>query len=82
MAITKPDMTLLWGQSGVNVVQPADQQIIDGWMAEKPPYQTENCEQNRSDQYLKHIDTLGVPALGALSEYEVVSLAMFRNQIW
>lgn len=82
MAIAKPDMSLLWGESGINVVQPANQQIIDGWVAEKPPYQTENWVQNRSDVYLKHIDSKGVPEWGSISEYDIGSMAMYGNQLW
>jgi len=77
----KPDLQILWAETGA-VVQPSDAKIQQGWIAEKPPFQTENWVQNRTDQYLKHIDENGVPAWSATSSYASGSLSLHLGEIW
>jgi len=81
MATSKPDMTQIWAAAGTSV-KPADSKIQEGWSAEKPPFQTENWIQNRTDQYLLHLDERGVPEWDNASAYENGALCWYLNQIW
>ncbi len=81
MATAKPDMSVIWALAGSSV-KPPDTKIQEGWLAEKPPFQSENWVQQRQDQYLKHIDERGVAEWGNQSEYEQGALAWYNNLIW
>jgi len=69
MSVQKPDMTIAWSVGGV-IVKPADSKITGGWIAEKPPFQTMNWQQNRGDEFLQHLNVEGVPKWDALTNYD------------
>lgn len=78
---SKPDMTLAWANSGL-VTKPSDTVINSGWIAEKPPFQTENWIQNRADLYLKHLEERGVPQWDQQIIYSLNSLVYFQETVW
>lgn len=79
--IVKPAILKLWAESGSSV-QPGDAKIEQGWIAEKPPFQTENWIQNRTDEYIKHIDENGIPEWLNTSEYRLGSLCLYLGELW
>lgn len=77
----KPNMTRAWANNGA-IVEPDSSQIDTGWIAEKPPFQTENWVQNRSDVYMQHLDERGVPEWDALVIYWEGSQCYYEKQVW
>lgn len=69
MAIsTKPNINILWAESG-SFEPPEDSKIEQGWVAEIPPYETQNWWQHRADQALRHIFEAGIPVWDANTLY-------------
>lgn len=55
-------------------------QINAGWNSTTPPtYQVENFEQNRQDEFLAHINELGIPYWDNITVYTKGSLATFLD---
>lgn len=53
------NMNLIWADAG-GKIQPTDQKIQLGWVAEIPPYQTMNYEQNRQGAFSAHVNQRGI----------------------
>jgi hypothetical protein len=71
--INKPDgMNKIWASAapGGNSVMPSDSKIAAGWIAEKPPFQTENALQNKRDVFNAHINQHGFPTWDSVTEYQ------------
>ena len=64
----KPSIKNVWATSGVKV-EPSDTKVNTGWIVERPPHQFQNFLQNRSDQFLKHINEAGIPLWDAVTVY-------------
>lgn len=64
----KPSIKNVWATSGVKV-EPSDAKVNAGWIVERPPHQFQNFLQNRSDQFLKHINEAGIPLWDAVTVY-------------
>lgn len=64
----KPSIKNVWATSGVKV-EPSDAKVNAGWIVERPPHQFQNFLQNRSDQFLKHINEAGIPMWDAVTVY-------------
>lgn len=64
----KPTIKNVWATSGVKV-EPSDTKVNAGWIVERPPHQFQNFLQNRSDQFLKHINEAGIPVWDAATVY-------------
>jgi microcystin-dependent protein len=69
MAISsKPNITLLWADEG-SYEAPTDEKILQGWVAEIPPYESQNWWQHRVDEALKHIFQAGIAVWDANTLY-------------
>jgi microcystin-dependent protein len=69
MAISnKPNITLLWADEG-SYEAPTDAKILQGWVAEIPPYESQNWWQHRVDEALRHIFQAGVAVWDANTLY-------------
>lgn len=67
--IQKPsNLNLIWADAG-GKIQPTDQKIQLGWVAEIPPYQTMNYVQNRQDQFNAHVNQHGIAVYDANTDY-------------
>jgi hypothetical protein len=64
----KPTIKNVWATSGLKV-EPSDAKVDTGWIVERPPHQFQNYLQNRSDQFLKHINEAGIPVWDAVTVY-------------
>ena len=69
----KPNMTIAWSFNGTNV-KPSDTKINQGWIAEKPPFQSMNWIQNRADVFIQHVNEEGIPRWDSISNYIVNSI--------
>ena len=50
----------IWAENGLKA--PADPSKIDqGWVVEKPPYQTQNWLDNKQDTFQAHVNQHGIP---------------------
>ncbi len=65
---TKPTIKNVWAKSGLKV-EPSDAKADTGWIVERPPHQFQNFLQNRSDQFLKHLNEAGIAVWDALTSY-------------
>lgn len=65
---SKPTIKNVWATSGLKV-EPSDSKVNTGWIVERPPHQFQNFLQNRSDQFLKHINEAGIPVWDAVTTY-------------
>jgi microcystin-dependent protein len=65
---TKPNITLLWADDG-SYEAPDDAKILQGWVAEIPPYESQNWWQHRADEALQHIFQAGIPVWDANTLY-------------
>lgn len=69
MAIsTKPNITVLWADQG-SYEAPTDAKILQGWVAEIPPYESQNWWQHRADEAFRHIYQAGIPVWDANTLY-------------
>lgn len=69
MAISnKPNITVLWADEG-SYEAPTDAKILQGWVAEIPPYESQNWWQHRVDEALRHIFQAGIPVWDAATLY-------------
>ncbi len=60
MAISnKPNIAQLWAETGLSE-PPTPEKILQGWVAEIPPYETQNWWQLRVDEALRHIFQAGI----------------------
>ncbi|MNK14278.1 Phage Tail Collar Domain protein [compost metagenome] len=57
---TKPTITTLWADQG-SYEEPDNAKILQGWVAEIPPYESQNWWQHRADGALRHIYEAGIP---------------------
>lgn len=69
-----------WCNSGTKT-DPGDTKQDLGYIAEKPPFQTENWKANRADQMLAHIEEYGMPVWDALTTYNITSYALGSDGI-
>ncbi len=70
----KPDMSKAWADFGT-AVEPNDTKKDQGWVAEKPPFQTFNWWQNRADHFMQHSNIEGIPVWDAVTIYVTGSIA-------
>lgn len=72
MATPKPDITTngSWGETGT-LTDPGSTKFKEGWVNEIPPAGVQNYAQNRSDNFLQHINEQGVAVWDALTDYPV-----------
>ena len=68
MAFLKPDVNLIFASTG-DVISPPLAKIALGWVSEIPDFEFENWIQNRQDQFMAHINQLGVVAWDETTEY-------------
>lgn len=69
MAISnKPNLAQLWAETG-SLEAPIPAKISQGWIAEIPPYETQNWWQNRTDQALQHIYQSGIAVWDSSTSY-------------
>lgn len=69
MAISsKPNISVLWADNG-SLEAPTNAKILQGWVAEIPPYETQNWYQNRVDHALLHIWQAGIPVWDGTTLY-------------
>lgn len=64
----KPSIKNVWATSGL-IVEPSEGKVDTGWIVERPPHQFQNWLQNRSDQFIKHVNEAGIPAWDAVTVY-------------
>lgn len=64
----KPSIKNVWASSGLKV-EPSNTKVNTGWIVERPPHQFQNFLQNRSDQFLKHINEAGIPLWDEVTVY-------------
>lgn len=64
----KPNITVLWADSG-SFEAPTDAKILEGWVAEIPPYETQNWYQHRVDEALRHIYQAGIAVWDSATLY-------------
>lgn len=72
----KPDMRMIWANSG-DVVTPPESKIDLGWILEKPPSQYFNWHLNRTDRMLVHINRRGIPSWSSDTEYHTDGIASY-----
>lgn len=65
----------IWADTGTKT-DPGDVKTALGYVAEKPPFQTENWKSNRTDQMLAHIEEFGMPEWDALTVYNINSYSL------
>lgn len=65
---TKPNITLLWADEG-SYEAPDDAKILQGWVAEIPPFESQNWWQHRADEALRHIFQAGIAVWDASTLY-------------
>jgi hypothetical protein len=84
--INKPDgMNKIWASAapGGNSVMPSDSKISQGWIAEKPPFQSENALQNKRDVFNAHINQHGFPTWDSVTEYQAnKSYVLHGTTVW
>lgn len=66
---TKPSFTSVWADSG-SKTEPTTAKINQGWIVEIPPHEMMNWLQNRQDQFLAHVNQMGIPQWDANTEYQ------------
>ena len=64
-----------WANAG-SITDPGGAKVDLGYIAEKPPFQTENFKSNRADEMLAHIEEFGMPEWDALTIYNINSYAL------
>lgn len=64
-----------WANAG-SITDPGGAKVDLGYIAEKPPFQTENFKSNRADEMLAHIEEFGMPEWDALTTYNINSYAL------
>lgn len=78
MARTKPDMEVLWANSG-SKTEPNDTKKNTGWIVEKPALEYMNWLQNRVDEFLGHMNDWGIPTWDSVTDYP--DLAWTRSTV-
>lgn len=69
MAISpKPNISVLWADAGAYEA-PTDAKVAQGWVAEIPPFESQNWWQHRADEALRHIFQAGIPVWDANTLY-------------
>ena len=68
MAYVKPDVNRVFAATGSRI-QPSLVKVDLGWVSEIPDFEFENWIQNRQDQFIAHINQLGVVAWDSTTEY-------------
>ena len=71
----------VWADAGA-LTDPGDAKTALGYIAEKPPYQTENWHKNRVDEMLAHIEEFGVPEWDVLTDYNINSICLYLGDIY
>lgn len=66
---TKPSFTSVWAETG-SKTEPTTAKINQGWIVEIPHHEMMNWLQNRQDQFLAHVNQMGVPQWDATTEYQ------------
>ena len=66
--IAKPNMSVLWAESGARS-SPTTSKMAIGWVAEIPSFQDENYVQYRQDQGIKYLFQHGIPEWSSSEEY-------------
>ena len=77
----KPDMRRAWANNGSRV-NPGNAKIDEGWTAEKPPFQTENWLQNRTDEWFQHMEERGTPEWDANIIYLKGGRVYYQEEVW
>ena len=69
--MSKPDLTNgIWASTGASI-DPGGAKTIIGWIAEIPPHQTQNWWQERSDEFIFHVNEEGLPEWDVATDYPV-----------
>ena len=75
MAQAKPDLTNgIWGSNG-STTDPGAAKTGTGWLNEIPPSGVQNWWQNRSDEFITHVNQEGIAVWDADTDYPVDGLA-------
>lgn len=69
---TPSKINTIWATNAVtgDVTEIDTSKIQQGWIQEKPPYQSENWINQQHDQYIAYINQLGVPEWDQYTEYQ------------
>lgn len=70
MEFLKPStLNVVWAEQGQKI-KPDDSKILQGWVAEIPPYQMFNWAEHRRDVAIAHINQHGIPTWDAITQYK------------
>lgn len=69
---TPEKLNTIWAINslGGDTVEPSVSKVEQGWVQEKPPYETENWINQQHDQYVAYINQLGIPEWDQYTEYQ------------
>lgn len=77
---SKPDLpNVIWADDAIdlNISQPTNTDIREGWVQEKPPFQIENWSMRKLHTAVAYLNQLGIPEWDAFTEYQA-GLSMIR----
>lgn len=76
MANERKSFPKAWGENAGDNTDPGDPKTQAGWVAEIPPYQNENFNQNKITEMLGHIEVNGIPVWLTDTIYPINGLSL------
>ena len=79
--VIKPDMQNIWAESGSLSIIPSEE-ISEGWVVEKPPFEEANFIENRQDKGIAYILQQGITEWDSLTEYQPSSIIQYDGVVY